>query len=86
MCGRRVSVESKVEVIAVTTAETANHIAGKGKSVPGPQGSRKLRFPDYIDKGTGWWQVCQPYVPVAFTPRKCYWYSFLLEAESTSGP
>jgi len=26
---------------------------------------------------------CQTYVPAAFTPRKCSWYSFLLEAEST---
>jgi len=24
---------------------------------------------------------CQPYAPAAFTPRKCSWYSFLLEAE-----
>jgi hypothetical protein len=29
---------------------------------------------------------CQPYTPVAFTPRKYSWYSFLLEAESTPGP
>jgi len=29
---------------------------------------------------------CQPYAPAAFTPRKCSWYSFLLEAESTPGP
>jgi len=29
---------------------------------------------------------CQPYAPAAFTPRKCCWYSFLLEAESTPGP
>ena len=29
---------------------------------------------------------CQPYAPAAFTPRKYSWYSFLLEAESTSGP
>ena len=29
---------------------------------------------------------CQPYSPVAFTPRKNSWYSFLLEAESTPGP
>ena len=29
---------------------------------------------------------CQPYAPVTFTPRKCSWYSFLLEAESTPGP
>jgi len=32
---------------------------GKGKAVPlqawsGPEGSRKLRFPDH-DNGTGWW-------------------------------
>jgi len=32
---------------------------GKGKSVPlqawsGPEGSKKLRFPDH-DNGTGWW-------------------------------
>jgi hypothetical protein len=28
----------------------------------------------------------QPYTPVAFTPRKYTWYSFLLEADSTPGP
>ena len=28
---------------------------------------------------------CQPYASAAFTPRKCSWYSFLLEAESTPG-
>ena len=27
---------------------------------------------------------CQPYAPTVFTPRKYYWYSFLLEAESTT--
>jgi len=26
-----------------------------------------------------------PYAPAAFTPRKYFWYSFLLEAESTPG-
>jgi len=29
---------------------------------------------------------CHPYAPAAFTPKKCSWYSFLLEAESTPGP
>jgi len=29
---------------------------------------------------------CQRYAPAAFTPRKCSWYTFLLEAESTPGP
>jgi hypothetical protein len=60
---------------------------GKGKAVPlqawsGPEGSRKLRFPHYMTTA----QDCgKPYAPAAFTPRKCSWYSFLLEAESTPG-
>jgi len=28
-------------------------------------------------------QVCKPYAPVAFTPRRYLWYLFLLKAEST---
>ena len=53
----------------------------KGKAVPleawsGPESSRKLRFPDFMT-------TAQPYAPAAFTPRKCFWYSFLSEAEST---
>jgi len=63
---------------------------GKSKSVPlqvesGPECSRKLRFPDFMtaaqDVGT-----LRPYAPAAFTPKKCSWYLFLLEAESTAGP
>ena len=63
---------------------------GKGKAVPlqawsGPEGSRKLRFLDFVttaqDSGG-----LQPYAPAAFTPRKYSWYSFVLEAESTPGP
>jgi len=60
-----------------------------GKSVPlqawsGPEGSRKLPFADLmttaqdgskVDLRTG-----------RLYPRKCSWYSFLLEAESTPGP
>ena len=63
---------------------------GKGKAVPlqawsGPEGSRKLRFPDFVT--TAQMAVgCQPYAPAAFTPRKYFWYSFLLESESTPGP
>ena len=62
---------------------------GKGKAVPlqtwsGSEGSRKLRFPDYMTTAQD--GGCQPYAPAAFTPRKCSWYSFLLEAESTPGP
>ena len=67
-----------------------NH-AVKGKSVPlqacsGPEDSRKLRFPDYVttaqDGGKDVSLTHRPPLP----PRKCSWYSFLLEAESTPGP
>ena len=63
----------------------------KGKSVPlqawsGPEGSRKLRLPDYMttaqDGGKAVGLTQRPSLP----SRKCTWYSFLLEAESTPGP
>jgi hypothetical protein len=50
----------------------------------GPEGSRKLRFPYYMTTAQDGGKV--PYAAAAFTPRKCCWYSFLLEAESTPGP
>ena len=64
---------------------------GKGKAVPlqdwsGPEGSRKLKFPDFMTTAQDGGKVFQPYAPVAFTPRKCSWYSFLSEAVSTPGP
>jgi hypothetical protein len=42
----------------------------KGKSDPlqawsGPEGSRKLRFPDFMTTAQG---GCKPYAPAAFTP------------------
>jgi hypothetical protein len=66
-------------------------VKGKGKAIPlqalaGPEGSRRLRLPDFKTVGTWMWWGCQPYTPAAFTPRKYSWYSFLLEAESTLGP
>jgi hypothetical protein len=61
----------------------------KVKAVPlhawsDPEGSRKLRFPDFVTTAQDGSKVCQPYAPAAFTPRKYSWYSFLLE--STPGP
>jgi hypothetical protein len=40
----------------------------KGKAIPlqaltGPEGSRKLRLPDFQTIGTRGWQGCQPYAP-----------------------
>ena len=57
---------------------------GKGKAVPlqawsGLEGSRKLRFPDFMT-------TAQDGPKAAFTPRKYTWYSFLLEAESITVP
>ena len=61
------------------------------KAVPlqawsGPEGSRKLSFLDYMttaqDGGKTVSLTHRPHLP----PRKCSWYSFLLEAESTPGP
>ena len=49
---------------------------------PGPQGSRRMRLPDFKSVNTWRWKVCQPYAPAAFTARKYSWYSFLLENES----
>ena len=63
---------------------------GKGKAVPlqtrtGPEGSRKLKFPDIVTTAQDGGRF-QPYPPAVFTPRKYFWYSFLLEADSTLGP
>jgi hypothetical protein len=61
------------------------------KTVPlqawsGPEGSRKLRFPDFLTTTQDGGRGCQPYAPAAFTPRIYTWYSFLLKAESTPWP
>ena len=62
----------------------------KSKAVPlqawsGPEGSRKLRFQDFIttaqDGGNLVSLTHRPPLP----PRKCSWYSFLLGAGSTPG-
>jgi len=62
----------------------------KGTAVPlqawsGPEGSRKLRFPDFTTMAQNGGKVVslkhRPHLP-----RKKYtWYSFLLEVESTPG-
>jgi hypothetical protein len=63
----------------------------KGKAVPlqawsGPEVSRKLRFPDYMTTAQHGGKVVSLTHRPPLPPRKCSWYSFLLEAESTSGP
>ena len=63
----------------------------KGKEVPlqawsGPEGSRKLRFPDFMTTAQDGGKVLSLTHQPPFIPRKYSWYSFLLEAESTPGP
>jgi len=65
------------------------YVKVKGKAVPlqaqsGPEGSRKLRFPDFVMTQNG--GRLSALSTGHFYPRKCSWYSFLLEAESTAGP
>ena len=63
----------------------------KGKAIPlqawrGPQGSRKLRFLDYMTMAQDGGSVVSLMHRPPLLPRKCSWYPFLLEAESTPGP
>jgi len=69
----------------------APRLKNKGKALPlqawsGPEGSRKLRFPDYMTRAQDGGKVVSPTHRPPLPPRKYSWYSFLLEAESTSGP
>jgi hypothetical protein len=64
------SSQNTVAAVDIRAAKAA--VIVKGNAIPlqawnGPEGSRKLRFPDFFDNGTG---CCQPYAPAAFTPRK----------------
>ena len=49
----------------------------KGKAIPlqawtGPEGSRRLRLPDFKTISTWRWQGCQPYALAAFTPQEIF--------------
>ena len=72
--------EKHVEFYSKNKFQKSVHL----KSVPlqartGPEGSRKLRFPDFTTTAQDGGKV----VSLApLPPRKCSWYSFPLEAES----
>ena len=63
----------------------------KGKAVPlqawsGPEGSRKLRFPDFMTTAQDGGSFVSLTHRQPLPPRKYTWYSFTLEAESNPGP
>jgi len=63
----------------------------KGKAIPlqawtGPEGTRRLRFPDVRQSAHEGGKVVSPMHQPPLPLRKYSWYSFLLEAESTPGP
>jgi hypothetical protein len=65
-------------------------LKAKGKAVPlkawnSPEGSRKLRFPDFLTTAQYGGKVVSLRHRPPLPPRKYFWYSFLLEAESTPG-
>ena len=68
-------VEAAVTVATCTTPLiNISVVKGKGKAVPlqawtGPEGSRKLRFPDFVTTAQYGGRL-QPYAPAVFTPRK----------------
>jgi len=58
----------------------------KGKAFPlqawsGPEDSRKIRFPDFMTTVQDGGKVVSLTHRPSLPPRKCSWYSFLLEAE-----
>jgi hypothetical protein len=52
-------------------------VKGKRKAIllqalAGPEGSRRLRFPDFKTVSTRRWLGCQPYAPAAFSPKEIF--------------
>jgi hypothetical protein len=79
----------KVETVSPKYRFALRYIVKKGKAVPlkawtGPEGSRKLRFPDFVTTAQDGGKVISLTHRPPSPPRKCSWYSFLLEDESTS--
>ena len=84
-------IAESTEMISRNLAYILFNCKGKDKAVPlqawsGPEGSRNLRFPDFMtmtqDGGKVVSLTHRPLLPL----RKYTWYSFLLEAESIPGP
>ena len=66
-----------------TSVRTSTATTIKGS---GPEGSRKLRFPDFMTTAQDGGKIVSLMHRPPLPPRKCSWYSFPLEAESTPVP
>jgi len=82
------TVLAPTESLKVVSLQECNTKIRQSHYTPGqaPEGSRRLRLPNFKTIGTRRWQGCQPYAPAAFTRRKYSWYSLLLEAGPTPAP
>jgi len=52
----------------IRDGKVSNPITG----LEGPEGSRRLRIPDFKTIGTRRWLGCQPYALAAFTPQETF--------------
>jgi hypothetical protein len=68
----------------------SNYLKGKAITVTGregPLGCETSRLPHFLDSRlTGGGKVVSPTRRPPFTPQEDFWYSYLLEVESTPGP
>jgi hypothetical protein len=67
------TMEGKVKAIPVQAMEALRSVRGRDSHI-------------FRHSVHTWLQSCQPYAPATFTPHETSWYSFLFEAESTTGP
>jgi hypothetical protein len=65
----------------MTTAQDGGKVVSRG-----PESSRKLKFTGFMTTAEDGGKVVSTTYQPPLPPRKCSWYSFLLEAESTPGP
>ena len=66
-----------ISIIIIIIVIVSDFSLCKGKTFPkqawtGPEGSRKLRLPDYETIDAWWWKGCQPYAPAASTLQEVF--------------